>query len=597
MTRFASEIKDCRVCAAIRDCKHSVLMVGVFSFFENLLMLAAPLYMLQVYDRVLTSQSLPTLVSLTLVTLTALAALSLLHVARGRLTAAAADWLERRLSPGLFERAVQARLRSSPYGPEALDDLATVSGFATSPGMSAFFDLPWTLVFIAVAYMLHPWFGHLAVASAILLFVIALTGERLSREPVVRAREAAMIARRRLADTSRNAEVIEAMGMMEPIRQRWAGINAQKLQLQAQAQSRAGSFAGLTRFIRLSAQTATLGVGAFLVIGAEATGGVMIAASIILTRALGPIEMTIGAWRQVVATRAALQRLKAFALEREYRPVAMTLPAPAGRLAAEKLVFRLPDGHSEPVLKGLDFAVEPGSSLAVIGPSGAGKSTLARLLVGALPPFAGVVRLDGADIFSWDRSRIGDYLGYLPQGVELFAGTVAENIARMCEVDPDKVVTAARLVGIHEMILKLPQGYETQIGAEGAYLSGGQRQQVGLARAMYGMPALIVLDEPNSNLDGAGDAALDRAVRAATQAGSTVVIITHKMNLVQNMSHVLMLRNGLVEAFGERQAVLAKLMQPRQVAPMPQPQPAKAPVAKVETVTPTPPQFRSRRVS
>ena len=566
MTGFASNVPDCRVCAAIRDCKYSILFVGLFSFCENLLMLAVPLYMLQIYDRVLTSNSTSTLLSLTFVTVMALGALSILSLGRARVLSSASDWLDRRLSPGLFERAIQSRLKSGGYGTEALDDLGTVRSFVTSSGMSSFFDLPWTFVFIAVSYALHPTFGHMAVMAAFLLVAIALSGEWLSRTPVLMANQAGMIARRRLEATARNAEVIEAMGMMGPVQQKWAEFNNKKLELQAIAQRRSLVFSALSKFIRLAAQIMTLGVGAWLVLGSEATGGVMIAASIILARALGPIEQTIGSWRSVVGARGALQRLKAFALQHEYRPTAMPLPAPAGWVDVEQIVFRSSDNHSPPILKGVGFQLEPGESLAVIGPSGAGKTTLARLLVGAVPPLSGVVRLDSADTFSWDRSQIGDFVGYLPQDIELFSGSIAENIARMGEVNSDKVIEAANLAGVHDLILRLPKGYDTEIGPDGQYLSGGYRQRIALARALYGPPRLVVLDEPNSNLDGEGEAALAQALKALKNAGVTVVVITHKVNLVQNVDKILFLREGIVERFGKRQEVLANLMEKRKAA-------------------------------
>lgn len=560
-----STFPDCRVCAAIRACWKSIFLVGIFSFGENILMLAVPLYMLQVYDRVLVSNSTETLLSLTVVTAFALLILSLFNIVRAQLLGSISVWLEKRLSPGLFERGMQSRLKGNAYGPESLDDLTTVRNFTTSGGMTALFDLPWTFVFIGVAYLLHPLFGHIAVVAAVILVIITIMGEWLARKSVDLANDFGMSVRRQAEASSRNAEVIEAMGMMRPVLDRWLGANDRKLELQAAALKWSNLFGSLSKFVRLVAQIGTLGTGAWLVLQLEATGGVMIAASIILGRALGPIELAIGSWRSIIAVRVALARLKAFAMEREYRPTVMSLPPPRGALTVEHVVYHLPELGIPPIIKGISFAIEEGESMAIIGPSGAGKTTLARILVGAIPPSDGTVRLDGADIFTWDRAEIGQYLGYLPQDIELFSGSVATNIARMGEPDSEAVVQAARMVGVHELVLKLPRGYDTEIGIGGQHLSGGQRQRIALARAVYGLPAVVVLDEPNSNLDGDGELALAETLRLLKEQGKTVILITHKMQLVQNVDKVLLMRDGLVEAFGPQQEVLGRLMGPQLV--------------------------------
>ncbi|MBM1174716.1 type I secretion system permease/ATPase [Microvirga arabica] len=558
---------DCRVCAAIRACRSGIWAVAVFSFCENLLMLAAPLYMMQVYDRVLASRSFETLVYLTLALAFALLMLSVLDLARGRLLARMALWLDQRLAPGLFERAIQSRLRGRNYGPEAFGDLASLRGFITSPGMTALFDLPWSVIFVAAAFLLHPYLGYLAIGAAALLFGLALLGEFISHKPIQMAAEGGMLSRRHLEATARNAEVIEAMGMMGAVSGHWIGRNAQLLGLQGTVLSRSTLFTSTTKFIRLLVQSLGLGLGAWLVLTEQATGGVMIAASILLTRAVGPIEHAIGAWKSLVTVRASVRRLKAFAMEPAYRPTAMLMPPPKGALSVEGLIYRTPDPFVPPILKGISFQLTPGEAVAVIGPSGAGKSTLARLLIGAIPSIAGLVRLDGADIFTWDRADIGQHVGYLPQDVELFAGSVSDNIARMGKADPNAIVAAARIAGVHDLILRLPRGYETEIGEGGQHLSGGQRQRIALARAVLGNPRLVVLDEPNSNLDGDGEIALVRAIEALKQAGSTVVIVTHRTSLMQHVDKVLLLRDGQVEAFGPRQEVFARLV--GQSAPTP----------------------------
>ena len=557
---------DCRVCAAIRACKGAGLAVGAFSFAENLLMLAAPLYMMQVYDRVLASRSGETLVYLTLITAFALLALGVIDLARGRLLNGVATWLEQRLAPGLFERAVQSRLRGSNYGPEAMSDLSAVRSFVTSPGMVALFDLPWSAIFIAVAFMLHPWFGYLAVGACILLLGLGVLGEVFTRKPIQTAAEAGMLLRRQVDAMSRNAEVIEAMGMMPAVTRRWGLFNAQAQTMNRTISDRLTLLASTTKFIRLLLQSTGLALGAYLVIGQQTTGGAMIASSILLARAFGPVEQMVGAWRGLMGVRGSVQRLKAFALQPEYRPEAMRLPRPEGRLSVEGLVYRL-SAYETPILKGISFELEPGETLAVIGGSGAGKSTLARLLVGSVPAATGLVRLDGADVFSWSRADIGQYLGYLPQDVELFAGTVSENIARLSEIVPEKIVAAAKLADVHELILRLPGGYETDIGDGGRHLSGGQRQRIALARAVYDQPRLVVLDEPNSNLDGDGEQALLGALTALKAAGSTVVVVTHRPALVQHADKVLLLRDGQIETFGLRQEVFAQLTRPAHAPP------------------------------
>ncbi|HEY8572917.1 type I secretion system permease/ATPase [Phenylobacterium sp.] len=558
--------QDCRVCAAIRACRDGVIAVGLFSFFENLLLLAAPLYMMQVYDRVLASRSGPTLLYLTLITGFALATLAVLDYARTRLLAQMGGWIDRRLAPGLFVRAVQSRLRNRNYGPEALGDLAALRGFVTGPGMVALFDLPWTLIFIVAAFLLHPLFGLLAILTSAVLLGLALAGELLTREPALRAGEATFMARRQLDATIRNGEVIEGMGMIEAVGARWGAAQERASSLQDQTLERASGVAAATKFVRLAVQTLVLALGAYLVMQRETSGGAMIAASILLSRAFGPLEQVIGGWRNIIGVRSAVLRLKAFALEPEYRPDAMTLPPPAGALAAEGLVYRTTLA-APLILKGLSFGLPAGETLAVVGPSGAGKSTLARLMVGAIPPTAGLVRLDGADVFALPRAYVSRHVGYLPQDVELFGGSVAENIARLGEIDAEAVVEAAQLAGVHELILRLPRGYETEIGDGGQHLSGGQRQRIALARAVYRRPRLVVLDEPNSNLDGDGEAALADAVQRLKAAGSTVVLITHRAALLERADRILMLRDGEIGAYGPRDEVLQALM------PRPQPRP------------------------
>ena len=567
---------DCRVCAAIRACLIGFIAIGVFSFFQNLLLLAAPLYMLQVYDRVLVSRSLESLAFLTIIMVFALGMLSLMEFARARLLGDLAGWIDRRLAAGLFERAIQSRVRGRDYSTEALGDLERLRSFIAGPAMAALFDLPWAILFIAAAFMLHVYIGFLAVGSVLLLAGLAVASEVMTGKQIQTIGVATMVSQQRIGATARNAEVIEAMGMMEAVIERWRAHGGQLQMLQAEVHSQITALSSVTKFVRLLVQSLALGLAALLVVRQEASAGTIIAASIVLGRALGPIEQTIGSWRHIVSVRASLKRLKAFGSEPPYRPAVMPLPMPQGAVSVEGLTYRIPDPSAPPILKGISFQLSPGQSLAIVGPSGAGKSTLARLLVGAMAPMNGIVRLDGADIFTWDRKQVGSFIGYLPQDIELFAGSVAANIGRMAEPQPDAIVAAARLANVHDLILQLPRGYETDIGEGGQHLSGGQRQRIALARALLGPPRFVVLDEPNSNLDGEGEIALAHAINALKAAGSTVIVITHRPALVQHVDLMLLLRDGAIEAFGPRQDVIARLggQQPSQ----PQNSPARAAV-------------------
>jgi ATP-binding cassette subfamily C protein/ATP-binding cassette subfamily C protein EexD len=554
-----TEQQPCHLGTALRACRRSFVAAGFFSLLANLLVLAVPIYMLQVYDRVLTSRSTETLVYLTLLALGALLTLGLFDLVRGRLLSNAGAWLEQRLAPAVFERAIQAPLRGSAYRTEAATDLAQLRAFIGGPGILALFDAPWVPLFVATAYLLHPVIGILAIAGAVALFALAALNDVVTRRPLRAANEAAMLLHRQLEANSRNAEVIEAMGMMSRLAGRWSMGKQHVLRLLAGAAGRAGLLLSASKFARLAIQVLVLAVGAWLVLQDELTPGAMIASAIIMTRALAPVEQAIGTSKQIVAVRAAAQRLDALLGETPFRPAAMPLPAPRGDVAVEDLAYAVPCVQRQ-ILRTVSFNLAAGEALAVIGPSAAGKSTLARLLVGVIPPSAGHVRLDGADVFAWNRDAFGRCIGYLPQDIELFDGTVAANIARMAEADPARIVEAARKADVHDMILQLPQGYDTQIGEGGTHLSGGQRQRIALARALFGDPKLVVLDEPNANLDRDGEAALMRAFAGLKEQAATLVLITHRPALVANVDKVLLLRNGTTELFGPRQEVLARVM-------------------------------------
>jgi PrtD family type I secretion system ABC transporter len=550
---------------ALAKCRTALVAVAIVSLFVNVLMLTIPLYMLQLYDRVLMSRSDETLLYLTLAAVGALLVLSALDALRSRILVRVSAWLENRLGPEALGRAVSGLLEGQPYGVQAVRDLSQVRQFIASPSIFSLFDAPWVPVYLLVIYLLHPVLGAIALAGAVVLFLLAVANEMATRAPLKAANEQWVKAMRKTDAAVRNAEVIESMGLMPGITRRWLRDNEAALELQNLASDRSGLLMATTKFLRLAIQVTMLGTGAYLVIRFELTPGGMIAGSIILSRALQPVEQTISTWKSLVSARTAYTRLREFMERSRRRRTDMRLPQPSGHLSVERVTFA-PPGAQRPVLKNVSFSIAGGQLLAIIGPSAAGKSTLARLIVGAWQPNAGTVRLDGADVYTWERTEFGGYVGYLPQDVELFEGSIEENIARLNDADPEAVVEAARLAGVHEMILRLPEGYRTQIGQSGALLSGGQRQRIALARALFGRPRLIVLDEPNASLDSEGEEALVRAMGTAQRDGATVVFIAHRLGLVSRADKVLYLQEGVAELFGTKDEVLAKLTRPANVA-------------------------------
>ena len=555
---------------AVAACRAQFVAVGVFSGVVNALQLTVSLYMMQVFDRVLATRNLNTLVYLTLIAIAAVGLLAVLEAARSRIMQRIGAWIEERVAPEGFARAVESQLRGRAYRMEALRDLAICRGFIASPGALALYDVPWVPVFLLVIFMLHPVLGIVALGGAVLLLGLTLLNEVSTSKLLREANTAAMSNQRRADSIVRNAEVIDSMGMLPAVMARWRLGVVEMSGPMHRAMDRAGPLLAITKFCRLAVQIAILGVGAYLVLGQELTSGASIAASIIMGRALAPVEQMIGGWKQLVQARQSWKRLQAFLMMPRLRPPGMPLPAPSGKLAVERVTYGFP-GSTVAVVKGVAFTLEAGESLAVIGPSAAGKTTLIRLLTGTLQPASGNVRLDGADVYTWQREDFGRHVGYLPQDVELFDGTIFDNIARMAEASPEDVFDAAKLAGAHEMILRLPKGYDTEIGEGGQHLSGGQRQQVGLARAMFGNPKFIVLDEPNSNLDGDSEAALLGALQVLRERGITVVLVSHRPVLVQGVEKVLLMRDGAVEMFGPRAEVLKKIMKPAQPTPIPAP--------------------------
>lgn len=547
---------------AIAVCRRYFVAVGLFSGVINLLQLTTSIYMMQVFDRVLSTRVLDTLVYLSLLAGFAILVLAILEAVRGQILQRVGAWIEHRVAPEGFVRAIEGALAGGSYRMEALRDLGVCRGFLASPTMLSLYDVPWVPIYIGFIFLLHPVMGWMALGGALLLFALTVTTELATSRLLKDVNTAATTSQRCAEAIARNAEVIDSMGMQAAVIERWRESVAGMTQPQRRASDRAAIMVAATRFFRLAVQIAVLGIGAFLVLQQELTAGASIAGSIIMGRALAPVEQMIGGWKQLVQARQSFRRLQAFLSLPRLRPAGLPLPAPTGHLNVDHVSYAFP-GHGSALVKGVNFSLQPGESLAIIGPSAAGKTTLIRMLVGTLKPSAGTVRLDGADVFSWPREDFGPHVGYLPQDVALFDGTIFRNIARMGDAEPDAVYEAAKLAGCHEMILGLPQGYDTEITDGGRALSGGQRQLIGLARAMFGRPRFLVLDEPNSNMDGDSEAGLARALKELKAQGSTVILVSHRPSLMQAVDRIMVLRHGAMEVFGPRAEVLKRLMTAR----------------------------------
>lgn len=532
--------------------KHHLKVVFFFSFLINVLMLTAPMYMLQVYDRVLTARSEVTLLFLTILAVGALATLAVLDTLRSRIMVRISSCFDRQLGNEVFTRAMRRGLGAQP-----LRDLESVRTFLTGPTVISFFDAPWAPLFLLLVYVLHPWLGHVALVGAVILFSLALINERMTRAWLMESAGRESVANDFAESSARNTEAVISMGILPGLRKRWAGFHGEALGFQAGASDRSGVISSLAKFVRFGLQVSILGVGAYLAINEVITAGAMIAASIIMGRGLAPVEASIAGWRSVIVTRNAFHRLKEL-MEEPSEEEPMPLPAPSGQVVFDN-VYAAPPELDTYTISGANFALDAGVTLGITGPSAAGKSTIAKLMVGIWPSRSGSIRLDGAELSQWDSDVLGQHIGYLPQDIELFNGTVADNIARFGEVDPEQVVSAAQLAGADEMIRELPEGYETVIGNNGQRLSGGQRQRVGLARAFYNSPALIILDEPTSNLDSSGEAAVRQAVDRLKSAGSTVVVIAHKPTVVGGVDKLMVVQKGQVTHFGEAAEVLPQI--------------------------------------
>ena len=563
---------------ALDTIRPAIVRAVVFSMIISLMALAPTVYMLEVYDRVVNSRSGMTLAMLTLMIVGAYAVMEILEKVRGSLLRAAGVVLDEKLSKRVYDAMFQGFLKRQVGGSmQVLNDLRLIREFLANPALLAVMEAPVALLALALIFAINPILGWSAVVGALAQLGVAWMTEKSTRKPLMEANRSAVGAQQMAESSLRNAHVMESMGMLDAVHARWNKRQAEFLAYQAQASEGAGLWTAMSKLVQQVIGSLLLGLGAWLLLGnaLNGGGGMMIIGSVLGGRVLAPLAQLVSQWSAVVNVRAAWERLEGLLAQVPPKPKNMSLPAPKGFLSVEGLMAGAP-GHPVAIVRGVQFGLNAGEVLAVVGPSASGKTTLARLLVGLWPAMSGKVRLDGADIQTWDKSELGPYLGYLPQGVELLEGTLAENIARFGDVDMVQVEAAARLVGLHDLIMALPQGYNSPIGRDGAVLSGGQRQRVALARALYGKPVFVVLDEPNSSLDEAGDVALANAIASLKQLGTTFVVMTHRTSVLGVADKMLLMRDGAQQAFGPRDEVLAALQKARQ--PQVQAAPA-APVA------------------
>jgi len=554
--------------SALFKSKSAFIFIGFFSMFINLLALTSPLYMLQLYDRVVASRSEDTLLFLTLLVVVLFFTSGILSMVRSRVLVRISNKVDALLSSKVFDSIfVLANKEPGKASAAPLSDLSKIRQFMSGNGAFAFFDAPWMPIYIFILYMFHPYFGHLAIFAGLVLFSIAIMNQANTKKYLAEANQFSAKSGMYVNANIRNSEVIYAMGMGSKIKERWHKNHIDYLLAQTKASDKGAFWSNLSKTLRMLFQSLALGLGGYLSITGQMSPGMMIAGSIIMGRALAPLDVLIASWSQFLGAKEAYGKidelLKAFPEQEK----AMELPDPEGKLSLEQ-IYVIPPKAQLPSLKGINMVIEKGDVVGIIGPSASGKSSLARAVLGLWPLKAGKVRLDGADISQWDRDNLGKFIGYLPQDIELFSGTVSENIGRFNEVDPKKIVEAAKLAGVHELILKLPKGYDTVIGLGGSALSGGQRQRIGLARALYDSPSIVILDEPNSNLDDIGEQALLQAIIHLRRRGATVMLITHKTSILQVTTKVALIQEGVLKMYGPTADVLAKLRgkQPQQPA-------------------------------
>jgi ATP-binding cassette subfamily C protein EexD len=560
----------------------SFVFVGIFSFFINILMLVPPIYMLQVYDRVMTSRSEETLLMITLIVVWMFITMGLLDFTRSRMLIRISAKMDDRLSTRIYEATGKASLVTPGSNTaQAMGDLTSLRQFMTGTGPLAFFDLPWVPIYFVILYLFHPWLAYFALFAAAILIFITLLNSFSTSKPLEEAQASSAQSSQLMQAQLRNSEVVHAMGMSRNMLSRWLQTHLESLKSQGKASDRAAIWANMSKTLRMMFQSLMLGLGGYLAISNEISGGMVIAGSILMGRALAPIDQLLGAWKPFSAARASHKRLNELLTAYPAEAAPMSLPPPTGAISAEQLMVMAP-GTRTAVLQGIHFSINAGEALVVLGPSAAGKSSLIRAIVGVWPSVSGSIRLDGTEVGHWNREELGPYIGYLPQDVELFGGTVAENISRFGETDSTKIVAAAKAAGVDELIRHLPDGYDTRIGIGGSSLSGGQRQRIGLARALYGSPSLIILDEPNANLDDVGERCLIEACVKMKKEGTSLILVTHRPNILPIADKILMLVDGKMHMFGARDQVLQELSKAK--APLP-PKKAPAPPATIPPAT------------
>ena len=565
------EKKENPLMIALAKCRAAFKITFVFAFVINLLMLVTPLYSLQVLDRVIGSGNIETLLMLSIIIGFIYFVYTLLQIARSFTLIKVGEWLDNTLSPVLFGHSISASAtKVDPASSQLLRDFQTLKTFLTSTGINTLFDAPWSIVYIVILFLIHPYMGYITIAGAVIIVGFAFFNAVATNKTLNEATEYSIRAMGQAEIANRNAEAVEAMGMIKNVKKNWAKFNEASLAKQSIASYRNGVISNFSRFIRNIMTMAVTGVGAYVVVksnGQDMTTGYMIASSIIVGKALAPFDNSIGMWKSISSAVKSYKNINESFAKHTERDQAMPIPTVDGHLAVENVYYASPVAHGRPIpsmpvhiLKGISFAIQPGEILAIVGPSAAGKSTLAKVIVGVWAASSGSVRLDGGDVYTWNRENFGEHVGYLPQGIELFSGSIKENIARMSDqLNPEKVIEAAKMCGAHEMILRFQDGYDSDIGSGGSNLSGGQRQRIGLARAFYGTPKLVVLDEPNANLDETGELALASALTEARKKKITVIVISHRPSILSEVDKIMVIQDGAVASFGSKEEVHGRI--------------------------------------